>query len=94
MKDDIDLRFSYTDKSGVDQRSWRKYSIVTIPDEKWHQLCINIHDQVINDVYLSNKADMRYNMYVEIISVTRNAGVDLFVDDVFIWRDSVTGKFY
>lgn len=91
MKDDINFRISYTDRSGADQRLWRTYSIVTIPDEKWHQLCMNVHDQILHDAY--TKADSRYKMFVEVISVTRDSGVDLYIDDVFIWRESVKGRF-
>lgn len=31
---------------------------------------------------------------MELISVTRDAGVDLYIDDVFIWRDPVMGRFF
>lgn len=90
MKDYISLRISYTDESGADRRSWRKYSVVTIPDEKWNSLCMNVYDQILHDAYM--KADLRYKVYVELISVTRDTGVDLYIDDVFIWRDPVTGR--
>lgn len=92
MKDFISFRISYTDESGADRRSWRKYSIVTVPDEKWNSLCMNVYDQILHDTYI--KADLRYKVYVELISVTRDAGVDLYIDDVFIWRDPVMGRFF
>lgn len=91
MKDYISFRISYTDKSSADRRSWRKYSIVTIPDEKWNSLCMNVYDQILHDAYI--KADLRYKVHVDIISVTRDAGVDLYIDDIFIWRESVMGRF-
>lgn len=90
MKDYVNFRISYTDKSGADRRSWRKYSIVTIPDEKWHQICLNVYDQVLHDAAI--KIDFRYKVYVDVISVSRDAGVDLYIDDVFIWRDAVMGR--
>ena len=93
MKGYINFRLAYTDKSGADQRSWRKYSVVTIPDEKWHPLCMNVHDQVLHDVYLNDKADSRYKTYVEIVSVARDSQVNLYIDDVFIWRDAVLGRY-
>lgn len=90
MKDKINFSISYTDKSGADRRAWPRYSIVTIPDEKWHQLCMNVYDTFLNDV--SIKADLRYKVYVEVISLSRDTGVDLYIDDVFIWRDAVKGR--
>jgi len=54
---------------------------------------MNVHDQASLDDYLKTRADARYKMYVEVISVTRDSGLDLYIDDVFIWRDSVTGRF-
>ena len=91
MKDYINFRISYTDKSGTDKRSWRRYRIVTITDEKWHQLCMNVHDKVLHDVNM--KADPRYKMYVQVISVARDSGADFYIDDVFIWRDAAMGRF-
>lgn len=90
MKDYVNFRISYTDNSGKDRRSWRKYSTVTIPDDKWHQLCMNVYDKVLHDA--SVKVDFRYKVYVDVVSVTRDAGVDLYIDDVFIWRDAVMGR--
>lgn len=92
MQDYISFRISYTDESGTDRGSWRKYNIVTILDEKWNSLCMNVYDQILHDAYM--KADLRYKVYVELISVTRDAGVDLYIDDVFIWRDPVMGRFF
>lgn len=92
MKDHINFRISYTDESGTDQRLWRKYSIVTIQDEKWNSLCMNVYYQILHDAYM--KADLRYKVHVELISVARDAGVDLYIDDVFIWRDPVMGMFF
>ena len=92
MKGYISFRISYTDESGSDRRSWRKYSVVTIPDEKWNSLCLNVYDEILHDTYL--KVDLRFKAYVEIISVTRDAGVDLYIDDVFIWRDPVMGRVF
>lgn len=89
MKDYISFRISYTDKSSKDQTSWRRYSIVTIPDEKWHQICMNVYDQVLHDASIN--VDFRYKVYMEVVSVTRDGGVDLYIDDVFIWRDAVMG---
>ena len=93
MKGGIHFRIAYTNKAGSDQRSWRTYSVVTIPDEKWHSLCMNVHDEVSRDSYLKTKADTRYKMYVEVISVAHDSGVDIYIDDIFIWRDSVMGRF-
>lgn len=92
MKDYISFRISYTDESGTDQRLWRKYSIITIQDEKWNSLCMNVYDQILHDAYI--KADLRYKVYVELISITRDAGVDVYIDDVFIWKDPVKGRFF
>lgn len=88
----MSFRISYTDESGTDRRSWRNYGIVTIQDEKWHSLCMNVYDKILHDAYM--KTDLRYEVYVELISVTRDAGMDIYIDDVFIWRDAVVGRFF
>ena len=94
MRDSISFQISFTDKSGNDQRSWRQYKVTTIPaDEKWHSLCMNVHDEVLHDVYLNTKADLRYQIYVERISLRRVSELDLYIDDIFVWRDAVLGKF-
>lgn len=93
MRDSISFQTSFTDRSGTDQRSWRQYRVTTVPaDEKWHSLCMNVHDEVLHDVSLNTKADLRYKIYVERISLTPVSGMDLYIDDIFIWRDAVLGK--
>lgn len=53
---------------------------------------MNVHDEALHDVYLNTKADLRYKIYVERISLTPVSGMDLYIDDIFIWRDAVLGK--
>ena len=68
------------------------YGIATINDNKWHSLCLNVHDNVLNDAILNSKANLRYKMYVESIDVKWDRSVDLFIDDIFIWRDAASGR--
>lgn len=91
MKNYIKVYVSYTDTSGSDRAKWRKYSVVTIYDNSWHQLCTNIHDLVSNDKSLL--INTRFKTYVEFISLDY-WGVDFYVDDIFIWRDAVRGEIH
>lgn len=91
MKDFISFRISYTDNFGANRQSWRKYSIMTISDGKWHQLCMNVHDRVLLDTNV--KADLRYKIYIEVVKVSRELEADISIDDVFIWSEPVLGKF-
>lgn len=50
---------------------------------------MNVYDQVLHDASIN--VDFRYKVYMEVVSVTRDGGVDLYIDDVFIWRDAVMG---
>ena len=93
IKNTISFLISYTDKSGRDKQSSRSYEFVPILDDKWHWLCMNVYDKVLNDRQLSSSADERFKMYVERITVGRDSGSDLFIDDLYIWRDAVSGRF-
>lgn len=53
---------------------------------------MNVYDQILYDVYM--KVDLCYKVYVEFISVICDVGVDFYIDDVFIWRDFVMGRFF
>lgn len=83
---------SFTDQSGNARQIWRNYGFNPVATTTtWYYQCTSIHDNVNGDTYITSRANKYYGYYVNAIKVARFD--DVYIDDVFIWRDAVSSKY-
>ena len=88
----VNVKVSYTDLDGNGRSVWRAYNFAIPQSSSWNYQCLDLHGKVHGDSYLMSKANLGAAIFIETIKLNRQNNADIFIDEMYIWRQAVNGR--